>query len=78
AKTIPTTWKDSDFRWKAPLPGAGHSSPVIWSNRVFVTSCDETAGKYYVFCFDTATGNQLWQKEFPLTPYRKHNFNTLA
>jgi outer membrane protein assembly factor BamB len=24
--------------WKAPVPGLGHSSPVIWGDRIFVTS----------------------------------------
>jgi hypothetical protein len=24
--------------WKTPVPGLGHSSPVIWGNRVFVTT----------------------------------------
>jgi outer membrane protein assembly factor BamB len=78
AKTIPSAWSESNFKWKATLPGAGHSSPVIWGDKVFVTSCDETAGKYFVFCYNTTAGTKLWQKEFPLTPYRKHNYNTLA
>lgn len=25
--------------WKTPIPGLGHSSPVIWGDRVFVTTC---------------------------------------
>jgi outer membrane protein assembly factor BamB len=78
AKTLPSVWSDHNFKWKTTLPGAGHSSPVIWGDKVFVTSCDETAGKFYVFACDTAVGTQLWQKEFPLTPYRKHAYNTLA
>ncbi len=38
SKTIPTTWTDQDFNWKIPLPGAGHSSPVLWGTRVFLTA----------------------------------------
>ncbi len=26
------------MRWKAPVPGKGHSSPIVWGERVFVTS----------------------------------------
>ncbi|MCI0421755.1 MAG: PQQ-binding-like beta-propeller repeat protein [Acidobacteria bacterium] len=25
-------------RWKTPLPGRGHSSPIVWGNRIFLTA----------------------------------------
>jgi outer membrane protein assembly factor BamB len=37
----PTTWNVEKFQnilWKTALPGLGHSSPVIWGNKLFVTS----------------------------------------
>ncbi len=37
----PTTWdaeKSVNTRWKTPIPGIGHSSPIVWGNRVFVTT----------------------------------------
>lgn len=37
----PTTWnaeKGENVRWKTPIPGLGHSCPVIWGDRVFITS----------------------------------------
>jgi outer membrane protein assembly factor BamB len=34
-----TEWTaDSNVRWKAEIPGRGHSSPVVWGNRVFLTT----------------------------------------
>jgi len=27
-----------NIRWKAEIPGLGHSSPVIWGDRIFLTS----------------------------------------
>src|SRR6185436_14177107 len=36
-KTIPSKWTSADFNWKVELPGAGHSSPVVWGEKVFVT-----------------------------------------
>ncbi len=78
AKTIPTKWSAADFNWKVALPGAGHSSPVLWGERVFVTSCDEKAGKFFVFCLKAGDGSTLWKKEFPLTPSEKHNLNSFA
>jgi outer membrane protein assembly factor BamB len=36
---LPSEWSpDRNIRWKTPLPGRGHSSPVVWGNRVFVTA----------------------------------------
>ncbi len=37
----PTSWDVTSARnvvWKAPIPGLGHSSPVVWGDRVFVTT----------------------------------------
>ena len=36
----PVTWSKQghNIRWKTPIPGAGHSSPVIWADRIFVTT----------------------------------------
>lgn len=35
----PIEWTDSkNVAWRVPVPGRGHSSPVIWGNRIFVTT----------------------------------------
>ncbi len=37
----PVSWDietSKNIRWKIPLPGLAHSSPVIWGNRIFVTT----------------------------------------
>jgi outer membrane protein assembly factor BamB len=35
----PLHWSDTDhIKWKAGIPGRGHSSPVIWGDRIFVTT----------------------------------------
>lgn len=35
----PVTWsEDENVRWKVALAGKGHSTPVVWEGRVFVTS----------------------------------------
>jgi outer membrane protein assembly factor BamB len=78
AKTIPTKWSATDFNWKVVLPGAGHSSPVLWGDKVFVTSCDEKAGKFLVLCLKAGDGSTFWKKEFPLIPSEKHNLNSFA
>src|SRR5207248_3934056 len=37
----PVTWdleKGVNVRWTTPIPGLGHSCPVVWGNSVFVTT----------------------------------------
>lgn len=42
---IPDRWSDSEnVLWKAKLPGRGNSSPVVWGDRLFVTSEAEPRG----------------------------------
>jgi outer membrane protein assembly factor BamB len=48
----PTTWdleKGINLKWKTPIPGLAHSSPVIWGNRVFITTAVPQGNKDLVF-----------------------------
>jgi outer membrane protein assembly factor BamB len=38
---LPDTWdgaKGENILWRTPIPGLAHSSPIVWGNRIFVTS----------------------------------------
>ncbi|MGH7493559.1 MAG: PQQ-binding-like beta-propeller repeat protein [bacterium] len=36
---LPVEWSSNkNIKWKAPLSGSGHSSPIVWGDRVFLTS----------------------------------------
>jgi outer membrane protein assembly factor BamB len=50
--------------WKTALP-AGHSSPVLTKDRIFVTAHDKD--KLFVICLDRSSGKIVWQKEVPRT-----------
>src|SRR6185295_11523994 len=37
-KGVPVEWsREQNIAWRAPLPGLGVSSPVVWGDRVIVT-----------------------------------------
>lgn len=41
---LPTQWTaESNIAWKTPIPGRAHSSPIVWGNRVFLTTAIEGA-----------------------------------
>jgi outer membrane protein assembly factor BamB len=42
AASYPEEWApDKNIAWKTPVPGRGHSSPIVWGNRVFLTTSIE-------------------------------------
>jgi outer membrane protein assembly factor BamB len=77
---IPVHWsKTENIAWKVPIPGKGHSSPIIWGDRVFVTSCIEEEQMRMLYCLDRKTGETKWEKvvlEAKLE--NKHNLNSFA
>jgi len=43
-KNLPVEWSATkNIQWKAPIPGRGHSSPIVWQNRIFLTTAIEGA-----------------------------------
>jgi len=65
---IPSVWTKDDCVWRVDLPGVGHSSPVVWDDRVFVTSALEADGTKIIQSLSTRDGSLIWEKRFPTTP----------
>jgi len=68
----PLRWSDTgNIKWKATIPGRSHSSPVLWGDKIFVTTAVPTASaaagpqpehKFELICLDKKTGKVLWQR----------------
>jgi outer membrane protein assembly factor BamB len=78
ATTVPTKWTDSDYNWQVKLPGEGQAAPVLWGDKLFITSSDPATAEQHVLCFDTKNGDKLWQKDFPSAKHTLHKLNTFA
>ena len=78
ATNAPTQWTERDYRWKITLPGPGHSSPVVVSDKVFVTCADEATAKRIVLCLNAKNGDVLWRKQFDSSTFKKHRDNSFA
>ncbi|MCH2181538.1 MAG: PQQ-binding-like beta-propeller repeat protein [Mariniblastus sp.] len=78
ATGLPQKWTANDYRWTQKLVGSGSSAPVIWGNRLFVTSCDSETAEFFVECLDVNTGQQAWKTSFSSEPYRIHRRNSYA
>ncbi len=41
-KNLPNEWSSTkNIKWKTPIAGRSHSSPIVWGNRVFLTTAIE-------------------------------------
>jgi outer membrane protein assembly factor BamB len=68
----PLRWSDTEgIRWKASVPGRGISSPVVWGDRLFLTTAVPTdpaatarlvEHRFVVLCYDRKTGTLLWER----------------
>lgn len=78
ATTIPAKWSPQEYNWKIELPGGGHSSPVVWDEKVFVTCAEEKTLKGILLCVQAADGRELWRKEYPLVKHPMNGLNNYA
>ena len=76
----PTSWSETkNVVWKAPLPGRGHSSPIIVGDRILLTTADDSKQQQSVLALDRKTGKQLWRKDISQGGFSKlHAKNTHA
>ncbi|MGE0757815.1 MAG: PQQ-binding-like beta-propeller repeat protein [Pirellulaceae bacterium] len=75
-KTIPAQWTDKEILWKTELPGAGHSSPVLWGDKLFIFSADPKDATRYCLCYNATNGKELWRVTFPSLTHRLHQFSS--
>jgi outer membrane protein assembly factor BamB len=54
------------LKWKVPIAGQGSGSPVVWDQRVWVTSAVQSGSgnefEFRVYCMDRQTGKTLWEQ----------------
>lgn len=78
APGLPVQFGEADFNWKIELPGAGHSSPVIWGDRLFLTSSPKEKPQRIVACIHTGDGKIAWQRSYAASTFRQHADNSFA
>ena len=76
---LPVKWSADNIVWKTELPGSGQSSPVIWGDRIFLTSYLNAGAERLVFCVDRTSGKILWQQSaWKGEPEKSHGMNGFA
>ena len=76
---LPLNWSAESIAWKVPLKGSGQSSPIIWGDRIFLTSALDNGRQRIVACFDTQDGSALWEHvAWTGEPEKIHQMNSWA
>ena len=71
-KALPLTWSaESNIIWKTEVPGQSWSSPVVWGDRVFLTTSTDNGAVCRVIAFDRKNGAILWNTELFQQPLRR-------
>jgi outer membrane protein assembly factor BamB len=62
----PDRWSETEnVLWKVPVPGKGNSSPIIWGERIFLTSAEGGGKRRSILCFNRKDGTKLWETFAP-------------
>ena len=62
----PNRWSDTEnVLWKRTVPGRGNSSPIIWGDRIFLTTAYENGKHRSLLCFRRSDGIQAWETFLP-------------
>jgi len=77
-KDFPAKLTDSSVNWKVELPGSGHSSPVLWGKKIFLTCTGDRAGGVTALCLNAQDGKVEWKRDFELSPFPRHQYNSYA
>jgi hypothetical protein len=86
-RNLPVRWDGftgKNILWKAPLVGEGHASPIVWEDRVFLTTVRWAGGKpdpavipeHHVVCYAVKDGKVLWDATVPPGPWRRDDFRS--
>lgn len=81
AESLPLHWSPTkNVLWKAAPQGYGQSSPVVWDNRVYVTSVSgPNKEEYFLTAFNLENGEQLWQRAISnASPVESSNYVSRA
>lgn len=61
---IPLRWsEEKNVRWKTPIHGKGWSSPVVWGDRVWLSSATADGHQNHVIAIDLKTGKTIIDRQ---------------
>ena len=87
-ENLPLDWggpSNKNVLWKSPLSGQGHASPIVWGDRVFVSTAlwpenvterEKVIPEHHVACYQVTDGRRLWDTLVPPGPWLRTDFRS--
>jgi outer membrane protein assembly factor BamB len=73
---LPVRWDSvTNILWKTVIPGTGYSSPIVWNDRLFLTTAFIETQEKVLLCYNCKTGDLLWKKTVLKAPLEIKNDN---
>ena len=85
---LPLEWGGEGERnvlWKSPLRGEGHASPIVWGDRVFISTAlwpaevkdrKKTIPEHHLLSYSAESGALLWDTLVPPGPWLRDDFRS--
>ncbi|MFY9555787.1 MAG: PQQ-binding-like beta-propeller repeat protein [Blastocatellia bacterium] len=78
-KGYPDRWSETEnILWKVQVPGRGHSSPIVWGDRIFLSTAAADGSRRSMLSFRRSDGKLLWETVVPEAPaerlYQKNSY----
>ena len=65
----PDTWSSTqNVLWKVAVPGNGNSSPIVWRDRIYLTTATENGRRLSVLAYRRSDGAKVWETAAPDGP----------
>ena len=78
-KNLPAEWTPTkNIKWKTPIDGRSHSSPIVWENKIFVTTAIEGAEVPGAKAAKHLLDNKEFVHPDSIGANRKHTFKVIA
>ena len=79
-RALVQNWSDTEnVVWKTPLTIAGHSSPIVFGDQIFIVGSNTEDETRELASFDRRSGKEQWRKTVIKSPLeKKHKLNSYA
>ena len=60
--TPPLEWSETkNIRWKVAIPGRGSATPIVWDDRIFLTTAEDGGRRLSLLSYRRSDGKLLWK-----------------
>ena len=68
----------ASVQWKVSVPGRGNSSPIVWGDRIFLTTARDQGLRLSMLAFSRKDGAKIWETDIPQNgveyPHQKNGY----